>query len=62
VPRPEIRRLRAILHRAKQTGLAAQNREGRPDFEAYLRGKIAYISMIDPTKGAALLASLEAVT
>ena len=57
----QIRRLRAILHRAKQTGLAAQNREQRPDFEAYLRGKIAYISMIDPAKGAALRAKLDAV-
>ncbi|MGE0869079.1 MAG: reverse transcriptase family protein [Kofleriaceae bacterium] len=59
-PREEIRRLRAILHRAKQTGLAAQNRDKRPDFEAYLRGKIAYITMIDPAKGAALRAQLEA--
>ncbi|MGE0549143.1 MAG: reverse transcriptase family protein [Kofleriaceae bacterium] len=62
VPREEIRRLRAILHRAKQTGLAAQNRDKRPDFEAYLRGKIAYIAMIDPAKGAALRAQLDAVT
>ncbi|HLL23234.1 MAG TPA: reverse transcriptase family protein [Kofleriaceae bacterium] len=62
VPREELRRLRAILHGAKTTGLAAQNREGRRDFEAYLRGKIAYVSMIDPGKGRALLASLDAVT
>ncbi len=30
LPREELRRLRAILHRAKTTGLAAQNRDGRP--------------------------------
>ena len=62
VPREELRRLRAILHAAKKTGLAAQNRERRPDFEAYLRGKIAYVAMIDPAKGQALLAGLDAVT
>jgi RNA-directed DNA polymerase len=59
VPREEIRRLRAILHNAKRTGLAAQNREGHPAFEAHLRGKIAYVSMIDPTRGARLRAELE---
>src|SRR5262249_54718015 len=48
VPREELRRLRAILHRARTTGLAAQNRDHHPDFAAYLRGKIAYIAMIDP--------------
>jgi retron-type reverse transcriptase len=59
VPRDEVRRLRAILHGAKKTGLAAQNREGRPDFEAWLRGKIAYLAMIDKAKGFQLLAELE---
>ncbi len=49
--RREVRRLRAILHQAGKTGLAAQNREGREDFEAWLRGKIAYLSMIDRDKG-----------
>jgi RNA-directed DNA polymerase len=61
VPREELRRIRAILHRAKTTGLAAQNRDGHPDFEAWLRGKIAYISMIDRERAAKLLASLAAV-
>jgi len=59
VAREDIRRLRAILHGAKTTGLAAQNRDNRPDFEAWLRGKIAYVAMIDPGKGARLLSSLE---
>lgn len=61
VPREELRRLRAILHNAKKTGLAAQNRAGHPNFEAYLRGKIAYVAMIDPKKGADLLARFEAL-
>jgi retron-type reverse transcriptase len=59
VPREEIRRLRAVLHAAKKTGLAAQNRDSLPDFRAHLRGKIAYIAMIDRDKGARLLQALE---
>lgn len=54
VPREQVRQLRAILHRAKTTGLAAQNRENRPDFAAYVQGKIAYIAMVSPERGAAL--------
>jgi retron-type reverse transcriptase len=48
VRRKEIRRLRAILHRARREGLEAQNRERRPDFRAWLEGKIAYIRMVRP--------------
>jgi retron-type reverse transcriptase len=62
MPREEIRRLRAILHGAKKTGLAAQNREGLPDFEAHVRGKIAYLQMIDREKAAPLLSALDALT
>ena len=61
VPRDEVRRLRAIVHQAKRTGLEAQNREGRPHFEAWLRGKIAYVTMIDRAKGEALRRALEGV-
>jgi len=62
VPRDQLRRLRAILHRARTTGLAAQNRDGRADFEAHLRGMIAYIAMIDRERGARLLSELDALT
>jgi len=61
VARDEVRALRAILHNARKTGLAAQNREGRPNFEAWLRGKIAYVCMIDRPKGLALLEQLDAL-
>ncbi|MFP2907173.1 reverse transcriptase family protein [Pyxidicoccus sp. 3LFB2] len=61
VPREEVRRLRAILHQARLTGLAAQNREGRPNFEGWLQGKIAYVCMVDRTKGLKLLEEFEAV-
>ncbi|AKF09218.1 reverse transcriptase family protein [Sandaracinus amylolyticus] len=61
VPREDVRMLRAILHNAKKTGLAAQNRDAKPDFEAWLRGKIAYVQMIDRARGDALLRALDAL-
>ncbi len=59
--RAEVRKLRAILHNAQKTGIDAQNRDGRPHFEAWLRGKIAYLSMVDPAKGAVLLKQFQAL-
>ncbi|MCC7384041.1 MAG: RNA-directed DNA polymerase [Deltaproteobacteria bacterium] len=61
LPRTEVRKLRAILHQAKKTGLAAQNRQSHPRFEAWLRGKIAYLMMIDPARGKAMAAELDAL-
>jgi hypothetical protein len=61
VCRKEVRRLRAILHRARAEGLESQNRAGRPNFLAWLRGKIAYIGMARPEVGAQLAAQLQAV-
>src|SRR5262249_53916269 len=51
VSRKEIRRLRAILHRARWEGLEAQNRAKRPNFRSWLEGKIAYVSMVRPEVG-----------
>ncbi len=61
VPRAEVRRVRAILHRARTEGLDAQNREGRPHFRAWVRGKIAYIHMARPEVGARLKSALAAL-
>jgi RNA-directed DNA polymerase len=61
VPRDLIRRLRAILHRAKRTGLDAQNREGRENFRAWLDGTIAFVSMVRPDAGAKLRAEFESL-
>jgi retron-type reverse transcriptase len=61
VPRREVRRLRAILHRARSEGLDAQNRDGRPHFRAWLRGMIAYVGMARPEVGARLLAEFRSV-
>jgi retron-type reverse transcriptase len=61
VRRQEVRRLRAILHRARTEGLAKQNRTGRPDFLAWLQGKIAFVSMARPEVGAKLKSQLQAL-
>src|SRR5262249_52407743 len=61
VPRKEVRRLRAILHKARTEGLEKQDRDNRPNFVAWLRGKIAYVSMVRPEIGAKLKAELEAL-
>jgi retron-type reverse transcriptase len=61
VPREEVRRLRAILHGAKKGGLATQNRDNDPKFESVLRGKLAYLKMVDPAKGEAMLRELDAI-
>jgi len=61
IPRSELRELRAILHNAARHGLASQNRDNHPDFAAHLRGRVAYVSMIDPSRGEALRAALERV-
>lgn len=54
VRRREVRRLRAILHNARKHGLAAQNRANHPNFESQLRGRIAFVQMINPEQSAAL--------
>jgi retron-type reverse transcriptase len=48
VPRAEIRRLRAILHRAGTEGLSAQNREGHRNFGAWVQGRIGWIRQSRP--------------
>jgi RNA-directed DNA polymerase len=61
LPRDEVRKLRAILHNASKTGLAAQNRENIPHFEAHVRGKLAYLFMIDPERARPMIAELDRI-
>jgi RNA-directed DNA polymerase len=61
LPREEVRRLRAILRNARRHGLESQNRDQRPHFEAWLRGKLAYLQMVDRPRGARMIAELDAI-
>jgi retron-type reverse transcriptase len=62
VRRRDVRRLRAILHNAKKNGLASQNRAHVLHFEAHLRGRIAFVQMINPEQGSALRVAIDAVS
>ena len=59
-PRDEYDRLRAILHNAARTGLAAQNRAGHPAFAAHLVGRIDWVGQGSPHRAAKLRALLAA--
>lgn len=59
VPRDVVRRLRAILHRAKTEGLAAQNRDNHPNFRGWVEGMVAYVAMAKPALGQTLRAALD---
>jgi len=61
VRRSEVRKLRAILHKARTEGLSRQNRAGVDNFPAWLRGKIAFVAMARPELGAKLKAELDAL-
>ena len=61
LPRELRRRLRAILHNAQKTGLAAQNRDNHPNFSSWLQGMIAYVRMVHPKEGAELFRQWESL-
>lgn len=50
-PREVYRRVRAILHAAQKTGLAAQNKDGHPNFRMHVHGMIAWVHMSNPERG-----------
>lgn len=60
LPRDEYKALRATLHNAARHGLASQNRDDRPNFAGYLKGRVAYAKMVDPARGARLESLLAA--
>ncbi|MFC4020837.1 reverse transcriptase family protein [Micromonospora sp. GCM10011542] len=62
VPRAEYDRLRAILHNAARTGLAAQNHTGHPAFAEHLAGRVAWVGHAHPTRAAKLARLLAAAT
>jgi RNA-directed DNA polymerase len=62
VRRREVRRLRAILHNAKKHGLASQNRANHPHFESHLRGRIAFVQMINPDQALPLVEALNKIS
>ncbi len=58
--KPNIQRVhydevKAILTNCVRHGPSSQNRDGHTDFRGHLRGRIAHVRMLNPTRGAKLL-------
>lgn len=58
VPREERRKLRALLHNAKTSGLEAQNRTKTPNFSSHIRGRVEFIKMVNPWQARSLLRAI----
>jgi hypothetical protein len=61
ITRTEYDRLKALLHNCVRFGAASQNRDGLPDFRAYLLGRIGFVRMLHPDRGRRLLALFERI-
>jgi hypothetical protein len=64
--RPNVRRavydeLKAILTNCKRHGPASQNHAGHADFRGHLLGRIAFVAMVHPARGAKLRAIFERI-
>jgi RNA-directed DNA polymerase len=61
VPRVDFDRLKAILTNCVRHDPESQNRERHPAFRLHLEGRVAYVEMINPQKGARLRKILEKI-
>ena len=60
-PRADYDALRALLHNCARTGPDVQNRGVRPDFRAYLLGRIGWVSANHPKRAQTLQALFEQI-
>lgn len=51
ISRKEYDEIKAILHNCKTHGAVYQNKDQHTNFQDFLRGKIAYVNAINPSKG-----------
>ncbi|HUA59956.1 MAG TPA: reverse transcriptase family protein [Verrucomicrobiae bacterium] len=54
IHRADFDRLKAVLTNCVRHGIDSQNRDGSADFRAHLTGKVAFVEMIHPARGARL--------
>ena len=52
VVRTDFDKLKAILTNCVRHGAESQNREGHPAFRQYLDGRVGFVEMVNPAKGA----------
>jgi RNA-directed DNA polymerase len=61
IARDEYDRLKATLTNCVRHGPASQNRDGHPDFHAYLAGRISYVKMVNAQRAGRLQGLMEAI-
>ena len=61
VARRDFDQLKAVLTNCVRLGPESQNREWRPNFRAYLQGRVSFVEMINPPRGKRLRAILEQI-
>jgi len=61
VPRPAYDALKATLHNCLRHGPASQNRDARPDFRAYLDGRVTWVETVNRQRGLRLRRMFEAI-
>ena len=54
-------RLKAILYNCGKHGPRSQNLDGHPNFEAHLRGRVAHVSWLNPSRGEKLRRLLDRI-
>ena len=59
--RPEFDLLKAILFNSVLNGPSTQNREGVPDFQSHLQGRINWVHQLNPVRGEKLMAMFRAI-
>ncbi len=59
--RPEVDRLKAVLHQCRTAGPAAANREGLSDFRSHLLGRISWVAALNPARGGRFYQAFEAI-
>jgi len=62
VVRADFDRLKAMLTNCVRRGPDSQNREGHANFRAHLAGRISFVDMLNPQKGARLKKIFEQIT
>ena len=59
--RPDYERLKAVLHNCVRHGPGGQNRDRHADFRAYLAGRIAWVSALNPQRALKLQAKFDTI-
>jgi hypothetical protein len=61
VPRMEFDRLKATLTNCIRNGPANENRANVPHFRSHLEGRVAFVAMVQPERGAKLRTLVESI-